>query len=103
MTDLVVNQVGTNQPPISEIIEPRENSEMVSFETNVLTSTFIEYGLSTAYGKIVYGDGFKISHTIFLTDLEDGETYHYKINVKDQNGVVSTSEDRSFVFSRGRL
>src|SRR3989344_3835553 len=103
VTDLVVNQVGTNQPPISEITEPRENSEMVSFETNILTSAFIEYGLSTAYDKIVYGDGFKISHTIFLTDLEDGETYHYKINVKDQNGVVSTSEDRSFVFSRGRL
>ena len=103
MTDLVVNKGGTTQPQISEITEPRENSEMVSFETNILTSAFIEYGLSTSYGEIVYGDGFATSHTLFLTDLEDGETYHYKINVKDQNGVVSTSEDRSFVFSRSRL
>lgn len=79
------------------------NSMKITYTTDVLSLTRIEYGTTTAYGQFE-GDPFpqvpgdqtnhwKRKHTAFLRLLEDGKPYHFRIHTIGQNGQTAVTPD----------
>lgn len=79
------------------------NSIKITYTTDVLSLTRIEYGTTTAYGQFE-GDPFpqipgdetnhwKRKHTAFLRLLEDGKPYHFRIHTIGQNGQTAVTPD----------
>lgn len=56
----------------------------------------VEYGLDTSYGGLTVLDSFSYFHSITLTGLTAGQTYHYRLRVKDSADVETVSEDYTF-------
>ena len=72
-------------------------SHVVSFSTNLPAISVIEYGETTGYGqKTIQSDSYYYQHLHYIKGLESNITYHYRIIVKDYDGNVIVSEDRSF-------
>src|SRR3989344_430757 len=95
---LIVNRGTENQPPTVNIVSPDINSEAISFETNMLTSAYIDYGLTNSYGDRESSVTIGTAHTIFLRDLEQGRQYHYRITTTTEGGMSVSSTDRIFIF-----
>jgi len=58
----------------------------------------VEYGVPDAYGLMSDADiALATSHEIFLTNLEPGVTYHFRVRSKNVIGNVAFSED--FIFT----
>ncbi|MFH0921571.1 MAG: TIGR03790 family protein [Fibrobacterota bacterium] len=57
----------------------------------------LEYGITTAYDSIVdYSRFYRMQHTLSLTGLTTGITYHYRVTLKDPMGNETATEDRTF-------
>ncbi len=72
----------------------------VSWTTDRSATSEVEYGISTAYGQ---SSGLNLSmqtsHSLALTDLTPGTTYHFRARSADEDGNVTFSEDYTFVTS----
>ncbi|MFO0837905.1 MAG: hypothetical protein U1D55_05215 [Phycisphaerae bacterium] len=99
--------VGAPQVSNVQIVFATTNSIKITYETDVLSPTRVEYGLDTGYGSFA-GDAFplpilrnngsnhwKRKHTAFLRPLRDGQTYHFRILAQAQNGQSSATADMS--------
>ena len=72
-------------------------SRAVSFATNLPTLAMIEYGLDQNYGLTTsQTESYFYQHLFYLTGLEPGNSYHYRIKVKGSDGQFMVSEDHSF-------
>ncbi|MDD3102264.1 MAG: DUF2341 domain-containing protein, partial [Patescibacteria group bacterium] len=70
----------------------------ITWKTDELATSQMEYGSTTDYGTITDIDsGLTIQHVIHLTDLTNDQTYHFRVKSKDANNNESTSIDYSFV------
>jgi predicted phosphodiesterase len=67
-----------------------QNSITVMWETDNVTGGFVDYGLTTAYGKRVTQSGISTIHQILLPALSSDTTYHYRVS----SGGVSTANSR---------
>jgi hypothetical protein len=69
----------------------------VSWSTDTVADAQVEFGTTTAYGRsTVLGPGRGWQHQQLLTGLVPGTTYHYRVRSRDQRGVLSISQDRTF-------
>jgi len=71
---------------------------LVTWKTNKETTSTIEYGPTESYGSLIYDTSGSLttSHTIKLTGLSDGTTYHFRPTGEDSNGNAPESGDYSF-------
>jgi len=71
---------------------------LITWSTNKATTSRIEYGTSTGYGSVVYDPTGSLtkSHTMKLTGLTDGTTYHFRPTGQDASGNPPESGDYSF-------
>ena len=83
---------------ISDVsVDTYANSANVKWITNILASSNVSYGLSTAYENDSVVDGTNVlSHSIVLNGLQQGTTYHYKINSTDITGNSTNTTDLTF-------
>lgn len=77
-------------------------SATVSWTTDVISDTQIEYGLTTSYGSSTTLNASPVtSHSQTITGLQANKLYHYKVKSRDASGDLATSGDRTFITSLG--
>ncbi|MDD5688595.1 MAG: fibronectin type III domain-containing protein [Elusimicrobia bacterium] len=92
----------TTPPIISNITVPTGtltgNSVTLTWTTNELSNSKVEYGLTTSYGSAtsVTDTGGVYSHSVTLSGLTENTTYHYRIVSVDMSANTTISGDYSF-------
>ena len=98
----------TTSPVISEIKvqEKSETTARIIWETNEATSSQVEYGKTKKYGTLEPAEPANdptgstsagvVTHSITLTKLKAGTTYHYRVISKDAAGNETKSPDKTF-------
>jgi hypothetical protein len=92
--------VADTTPPVISAISSKGltlSSATITWTTDEISSTEIEYGISIAYGATLNDSALVSSHSLELTDLLAGTVYHYRVNSRDASGNLVTSEDRTFI------
>ncbi|MFA7254322.1 MAG: fibronectin type III domain-containing protein [Patescibacteria group bacterium] len=97
----VTSQTGVSTPKISgvEVSDITLNSAIVSWETTVVTSSTIEYGIDINYGSKIddQSTGSTTKHLIRLKDLVSGQKYHFRVLGQGVDNTLIASDD--YVFS----
>ncbi|MGQ9582999.1 MAG: fibronectin type III domain-containing protein [Thermoplasmatota archaeon] len=89
----------TAPPVISGIRVERvsSTSATVSWRTDEPSSSSVEYGPSTAYGTLLSSGLSVVNHSILLSGLEPGRTYHFRVSSTDPTGNrAAPSADQMF-------
>jgi len=68
---------------------------VIEWATQVSSSSFVEYGATTAYGSIASGPS-GTSHSVTLTNLQQGMQYHFRVR-SDTTSGTATSGDGVFI------
>ena len=68
----------------------------ITWKTNSKTSSIVDYGLTTAYGKTKEDNSQTEEHEITLTELTPGETYHFRVRGEDEDKNIFASSDVTF-------
>src|SRR5437879_6124194 len=69
----------------------------ISWTTDELADSQVEYGLSTGYGSASVLDASRVTaHTVTLNGLTAGTLYHYRVKSKDAAGNLAVSPDAVF-------
>ncbi|MBI4397450.1 MAG: hypothetical protein HY548_10170 [Elusimicrobia bacterium] len=72
-------------------------SAAVSWETGEPADAQVEYGLTDRYGIATVLDArLELRHSLLLTPLTAGTTYHYRVKSADADGNRAVSADRTF-------
>jgi len=72
------------------------HSATISWKTNGLADSLVEYGTTTDYGYLVYKPTLVSEHSITLTDLSSSTTYHYRVKSATADGIQAISGDYTF-------
>jgi hypothetical protein len=75
------------------------SSAVISWQTNNLANSRVDYGLTTAYGSSVSDATRVTGHALTLPNLTVSTTYHYKVTAVDALGQTASSLDGSFTTS----
>jgi hypothetical protein len=68
----------------------------ITWKTGSKTSSIVDYGLTTAYGKTKQDSAQTKEHEITLSDLTPGETYHFRVRGEDEEKNIFASSDVTF-------
>jgi len=88
-------------PVISDLTSSglSQASIQVSWTTDELSTSQIEYGLTTSYGSLTSVTDISpmvTSHSVTLTGLTSGSTYHFRAKTTDALGTSGVSADQTF-------
>jgi hypothetical protein len=73
------------------------NTALISWQTDEPASSYVEFGLSTSYGRIYGQDDSTTTHSVQLPkDLTPDSTYHFRVRSKDSAGNEAISSDFTF-------
>jgi hypothetical protein len=72
------------------------SSATITWTTNQMSDSLVEYGVTTSYGSSVSDSTLTINHSITLTDLVPLTTYHFRVTSKNSYGFSSSSGDVLF-------
>lgn len=87
----------TTAPIISSVtVNPSQTSATVSWTTNELATSQVEYGPTSSYGTATTSTELVTSHTVVLTGLVLGSTYHFRVVTVDVALNQATSTDQVF-------
>jgi uncharacterized repeat protein (TIGR01451 family) len=86
-----------------EIRAIRDTSAIILWHTEILSGEIpmpltgqVEYGLDTNYGNLTEIKDLSYFHSIRLTGLTPGTTYHFRLRAKDSEGNETISDDYTF-------
>jgi hypothetical protein len=82
-----------------EVTDNTGTSVVVRFVSGVPTACNVTYGTDTSYGAIatdVMMAGGTREHDVLLTGLTPGTTYHYRVNLTDEQARLYQSQDLIF-------
>ncbi len=78
------------------------SSAQITWETNELSDSQVEYGLTTAYDALSPLDTSRVTqHAVLLTNLLADTTYHFRVKSKDAAGNLAVSGDFTLVTPAG--
>ena len=85
-------------PQISEVKATvvSDTSVVITWKTDELADSKVDYGKSTSYTETVSSSDLTIEHIINLSNLESSTTYHFQVVSADSSGNSSTSTDFTF-------
>ena len=73
------------------------SSATITWTTNELSDSQVEYGLTTAYGsQSILNTSLVTFHSQILSNLSSGTTYHYKVKSRDAATNLGSSLDNTF-------
>jgi phosphodiesterase/alkaline phosphatase D-like protein len=87
------------KPVISDIkvIGVTDSSAVITWQTNELSDSQVEYGLDVSYGsESLLSATLLLSHSVKLEHLNENTVYHYRVKSRDAAGNISVSDDESF-------
>jgi subtilisin family serine protease len=73
-----------------------EDSATISWTTDELSYSRIEYGLTSSYGSSIIDTALVIHHAMTITGLLSDTVYHYRVISIDTSGSPAASSDCSF-------
>jgi hypothetical protein len=80
------------------------SSITVTWTTDERATSQVEYGTTTDYGSTTaLNTDLVIRHSVKLTSLDAGTTYHYRVKSKDAASNVGQSEDRTFTTAEATI
>ncbi|MGA2264193.1 MAG: fibronectin type III domain-containing protein, partial [Acidobacteriota bacterium] len=97
--DFTFTTVDTTPPTISAVASSNitGTSATITWTTNEASNSQVEFGTTVAYGSATALDaGMVTSHTMSLTGLSSGTTYHFRVKSRDASGNLATSGDFTF-------
>jgi hypothetical protein len=68
----------------------------VSWKSSTDSTSIVEYGLTTSYGEKKENSTLTKEHSISLSNLNQGTTYHYRVKGRDDNNNLYASADNTF-------
>ncbi len=87
----------TTPPVISNVaVTPASTSAVVTWTTNEPASSSVAVGPTTSYGTTFGSATLTQNHSVTLTGLTPGTTYHYRVSSTDGVGLTSTRPDATF-------
>ena len=95
-------QTDTDPPVISDVQSTTESdtSTSVSWDTNELATSQVDYGTTIAYGQSSTLDPTLVTnHNVMLTGLNPQTLYHYRVRSRDAAGNLAVSGDYTFTTS----
>ncbi|MDB6029348.1 MAG: hypothetical protein JWM68_5571 [Verrucomicrobiales bacterium] len=100
------NSIGidTTIPPVITAVDAiniTSNSAKITWTTDQSSDSVVNYGLTASYGTSKTNVNSVTSHSVNLTGLSLGTTYHYRVKSKNINDVTATSGDFTFVTATG--
>jgi len=72
------------------------NSGVVTWQTNKLATSLVDFGTTTAYGSIASNSTFSLSSQASLLNLSPNTLYHYRVRSQDQGGGTFVTGDFTF-------
>jgi hypothetical protein len=72
------------------------NSATISWTTNELSDSIIEFGLTAAYGKIISSPIMALTHSLNIPNLLADTIYHYHLKSTDISSNTAISADHFF-------
>jgi L-2-hydroxycarboxylate dehydrogenase (NAD+) len=75
------------------VADIKYDSATVCWETDELSTSIVEYGMSSAYGFTKSDSKFVSSHAMTLTGLYPGTTYHFRVKSIDARNNMEASFD----------
>ncbi|MDT8444247.1 MAG: CxxxxCH/CxxCH domain-containing protein [Desulfuromonadales bacterium] len=94
----------TSAPVAQNFTDYPSNPEVkatVSWGTNLLSDSTVDFGLTTSYDKTASSSTPTSSHTVALVGMENHNTYHYQVRSSTYAGQVVASGDRTFNINVG--
>ena len=80
-----------------QVISLSPVTEEITWTTNEAADTQLNFGATTSYGSSSTLDSTLVtSHTVTLTNLSPGTTYHFDVMSHDGSGNLATSSDQTF-------
>ena len=89
-----------NTPPVISAISsgiPSDTSATITWTTDKSATSQINYGTTTGYGSASSSAALVTSHSITLTGLTAGTTYHFQIQSTDSLVNTATSSDQTLL------
>ncbi|NLA08146.1 MAG: hypothetical protein GX873_00390 [Parcubacteria group bacterium] len=84
-------------PSISDItLTVGDTNATISWKTDETSLSWIVYGTTNAYGLEKKTTSYVTSHSLTLSNLSPGTTYHYQIKSKDSAGNIGSYTDKTF-------
>ncbi|MFH1101550.1 MAG: PGF-pre-PGF domain-containing protein [Methanobacteriota archaeon] len=102
VTDTII--LDTTAPTFSSITSTglSQTGATITWTTSEVADSQVQYGLSTSYGSNSTLDTSDVtSHSVSLTSLTPGTTYHYRVKSRDQADNLGTSTDYTFATTSG--
>ncbi|MFV1952106.1 MAG: fibronectin type III domain-containing protein [Nitrospinota bacterium] len=101
------NVLDTHAPAIYDVgsLNISTDAATITWNTDVASSTQVEYGTTTSYGNLTTFDPIlTLSHTLILTDLTPSTLYHFRVRSQDEAGNLAISGDYTFtIFTPGSI
>jgi len=90
--------VDNTAPVITDVSSgtPTQIEAIITWTTGETSTSTVEYGLTSSYTATSTDDSYVTSHSITLTSLTAGTTYHYRVSSSDAVGNISYSSDQTF-------
>ena len=79
-----------------QVVSKALGQATVTWQTSEATSSIVEYGKTTAYGDKKESSTKTKEHELTVTDLEPGETYHFRVKGEDDAKNLYASSDITF-------
>jgi len=89
----------TTPPVISAVVVGAVSSSggTVSWTTNEASSSQVDYGTTSSYGSSsALNSSLVLAHSVTLSGLAAGTTYHYRVRSQDAASNLATSSDFNF-------
>jgi len=82
-------------PIISDVTatDITDSSATITWNTNELSDSRVNYGITTALGSAEYDPAMVTSHSITLTDLLPETIYYYEVQSTDEGGKTATDDN----------
>lgn len=97
---LFVGMGTVNAAPITfsnvEVNAIKDTSAVIHWDMDNAASGQVEYGLDTSYGSLTGEKGLSYFHSIKVTGIAGGITYHYRIIARDMDNNETISNDYTF-------
>ena len=111
-TDISPPSGGGGSPTAGDTIAPSisainavagDTAATITWQTNESSISWIIYGETTDYGKEIKTTTYAVSHSITVTNLTPGVTYHFQIKSKDSTGNTASYTDKTFTTLSERI
>lgn len=80
------------------VANPDITTATVTWTTNEAATSKVDYGLTSSYGSTTTLDATLVtSHSVGLSGLTGGTTYHYRVRSKDAQNNETVGTDHTFV------